>query len=107
MRTDFAPRITAPSSHFLPTSTPALRSASSDDARFVGALFEMCWHLTPVAACFAAIFSSHFLPDGVDGSKVPGPPPVRCVNMLSSVTSPNRPEKMSMWVTPGNVSFVH
>ena len=27
--------------------------------------------------------------------------------MLSSVTSPNSPEKMSMCVTPGNVSFVH
>ena len=31
----------------------------------------------------------------------------RCVNMLSSVTSPKSPEKMSMCVTPGNVSFVN
>ena len=28
-------------------------------------------------------------------------------NMLSSVTSPNSPEKMSMCVTPGNVSLVN
>src|SRR5690349_7007645 len=62
MRTDFAPRMTAPSSHFLPISTPALRSATSGEARFVGALLEMCWHLTPVAAIFAASVSSHFLP---------------------------------------------
>ena len=31
----------------------------------------------------------------------------RPANMLSSVTSPNSPEKRSMCVTPGNVSFVN
>ena len=64
MRTDFAPRIAPASSHFLPTSTPALRSASSAEARLVGALFEMCWTLVPVATIFATSLSSHFFPDG-------------------------------------------
>ena len=107
IRTDLAPRMTAPSSHFFPTSTPALRSASSSDDRFAGALLEMWWTLTPVEAVLAASFSSHLRPDGVDGSKVPGPPSGRRVYMLSSVTSPMSPEKMSMCVTPGKCSFVH
>ena len=101
MRTDLAPRIFAPSSHFFPTSTPAFLSAVSEEARFVGALFEMWWTLVPVATVFATSLSSHFFPDALDGSKMPS------TNMLSSVTSPNSPDRMSMRVTPGNVSFVN
>ena len=52
MRTDLAPMIAAPSSHFLPIARPAFRSALSESARFVGALFEMCWTRVPVAASF-------------------------------------------------------
>ena len=50
---------------------------------------------------FFASWSSHFFPDVLDGSNW------RPTNMLSSVTSPNNPEKRSMLVTPGNVSFVN
>ena len=101
IRIDFTPRTAQPSSHFLAIATPSLRWASSGPARLVGALFEMCWHLTPVFTILDASASSHFFPDGVDGSNV------RPANMLSSVTSPNSPEKRSMWVTPGNVSLVN
>src|SRR5258706_10649618 len=71
IRTDLAPRMAAPSSHFFPTSTPALRRASSGEARFVGALFEICRTLVPVADIFATNVSSHFLPEALEGSKVP------------------------------------
>src|SRR5262245_16777952 len=101
MRTDFAPRIAAPSSHFLPTATPAFLSAASESARLLGALFEMCCTVVPAAAAFAASFSSHLRPDGDAGSNC------EPSYMVSSVTSPNRPEKMSICVTPGNVSFVN
>ncbi len=101
IRIDFTPSTAQPSSHFLAIATPSLRWASSGPARLVGALFEMCWHLTPVFTILDASASSHFFPDGVDGSNV------RPANMLSSVTSPNSPEKRSMWVTPGNVSLVN
>ena len=68
MRTDLAPRICAPSSHFFPMSTPALRSASSGPTPDSSARCSRCAGTsTPVAACFAAIFSSHFRPDGLDG----------------------------------------
>ena len=49
----------------------------------------------------AVAAQSHFRPDGDTGSNW-GPS-----YMLSSVTSPKRPEKMSMCVTPANVSFVN
>ena len=68
MRTDFAPRIAPASSHFFPTSTPALRSASSVEARFVGALFEMCCTFVPVATILETSWSSHFFDEGRDGS---------------------------------------
>ncbi len=100
IRIDLTPRTAHPSSHRLAISTPSLRWVSSGPARFVGALFEMCWHLTPVSDIFAASLSSHFLPDGLIGSNPR-------VNMLSSVTSPNSPEKRSMCVTPGKLSFVN
>ena len=112
-RIDFAPSIFAPSSHFLATSTPALRFSASGSQMSRGALLEMCWHFVPVAAILFAILSSHCLPEALEGSNsrverrtVPiiiG----TCTYMLSSVTSPNRPEKRSMWVMPGNVSLVN
>ena len=101
IRIDFTPSTAQPSSHRFAIATPALRASSSGPARLVGALLEMCWHFTPVAAIFAASWSSHLRPEGVIGSKV------RPANMLSSVTSPNSPENRSMWVTPGNVSLVN
>ena len=73
----------------------------------VGALFEMCWTLVPVLTRVLASLSSHFLPDGLSGSKPPGRPFGPGMNMLSSVTSPNSAEKRSIRVTPGNVSFVN
>src|SRR6187200_888679 len=84
IRIDLTPRTAHASSHFFAVSTPAFRRASSGPARLVGALFEMCWHFTPVAAILAASVSSHFLPDGVEGSNV------RPANIESSVTSPKR-----------------
>src|ERR1017187_6843156 len=64
------------SSQFLATCMPALRSATSSTQMLVGALFEMCWHLVPVTAILFAIFSSHFFPEALEGSKSPsrGPP---------------------------------
>jgi hypothetical protein len=101
MRIDLTPSTAHPSSHFLAISTPALRASSSGPARLVGALLEMCWHLTPVFAMTPARRSSHLRAEGVDGSNV------RPANMLSSVTSPNSPENRSMCLTPGNVSLVN
>src|SRR4051812_16804376 len=101
IRIDLTPSTAQPWSHRFATSTPALRRSSSGPARLVGALFEMCWTLVPVVTSLLASVSSHFRPDALIGSNV------RPANIESSVTSPNRPEKMSMWVTPGNVSFVN
>ena len=71
MRIDLTPSTAQPSSQRLAIATPALRSSSSGPARLVGALFEMCWHFTPVFAIFVAIRSSHLRPDGLIGSNVP------------------------------------
>ena len=70
MRTDFAPRITAPSSHFFPTSTPALLSASSGRPDS-SARCSRCagpsrpWRPSSRPSCRAIS-----CPDGLDGSKV-------------------------------------
>ena len=101
MRIDLTPSTAHPSSQRLAIATPALRSSSSGPARLVGALLEMCWHFVPVSTIFFASWSSHLRPEGLIGSNC------RPANIESSVTSPNRPEKMSMWVTPGNVSLVN
>ena len=58
-----------------------------------GALLEMWWTFTPVFTVFAASFSSHLRPDGVEGSNVPAPPSGRRVYMVSSVTSPIEPRE--------------
>src|SRR6266567_8440033 len=97
-RIDFAPRIAAPSSHFFATSMPALRFSAFNSQMSRGALFEMCWHLVPVAAILAASFSSHRFPDELDGSNsrlergVPLTSIVVSTYILSSLMSPNRPE---------------
>src|SRR5688500_5937371 len=101
IRMDFTPSTAQPSSQRFATSTPAFLSASSGPARLVGALLEMCCTLVPVVTSFPANWSSHFRPEGLIGSKV------RPAYIVSSVTSPNRPEKMSIRVTPGNVSLVN
>ena len=46
-------------------------ASSSGPARLVGALLEMCWHLTPVAAILVASLSSHLRPEGLIGSNGP------------------------------------
>ena len=69
----------------------------------------MCWTLVPVFTRTLASRSSHLRPEGLVGLKpAPPPPPSAAVmNIVSSVTSPKSPEKMSIRVTPGKLSFVH
>ena len=105
--------LAAPSSHFLATSMPALRFSASSSQMSRGALLEMCWHLVPVAAILSASFSEPLLAGGAgrvellrDARRVPTKTGTSTY-MLSSATSPNRPEKRSMWVTPGKVSLVN
>src|SRR4051794_33020210 len=54
-RIDLAPRIFPASSHFLATAMPALRFSGSGSQMSRGALFEMCWHVVPVAFILSAI----------------------------------------------------
>ena len=111
IRIDFTPSTAQPLSQRFAISTPALRFASSSRepyaARFVGALFEMCWILVPVVTKVLASLSSHFRPVSLNGSNPPGLPFDGGKYMLSSVTSPNSPENRSIRVTPGNVSLVN
>src|SRR3954447_12102545 len=112
-RIDFAPRDLLAFNQLLATATPALRFSASCSARSRGALLEMCWHLVLVVTILFAILSSQRFPASVDGSnsrtvRVWSPTGTdTCVYILSSVTSPKRPEKRSMVVTPGNVFFVN
>src|SRR5262245_57189719 len=113
MRMDLAPRTAQPSSQRLAIATPALRRASASgepkSANPNGALLEMCCTLVPVLTRVLASRSSHLRPDGLVGLKpAPPPPPSAAVrNMVSSATSPKRPENRSIRVTPGKLSFVH
>src|SRR6185503_6747472 len=101
-RIDFAPSIAAPSNQVFATRIPSLRFCSSRSQMSRGALFDMWWHFVPVATCLLAIFSSHFLPDALEGSNscmvrfLPSYSTVAAVYMLSSVKSPNSPENRSI-----------
>ena len=106
MRTDLAPMIAAPSSHFLPTSTPAFRSGIVGRGRQVGR--SIVGNVLRLPVFTGSPPAVDPLPSRrrrrIEGA---GPAARACVNMLSSVMSPISPEKISMWVTPGNVSLVH
>ena len=112
-RIDFAPRILRAVEPLLGDGDAGLALLGVELADVARSVVGDVLALRAGGAILSAILSSQRLPDALEGSnscvtRVCVPTKTGTLTyMLSSATSPNRPEKRSMWVTPGKVSLVN